>query len=88
MRPDPRALSAVSEVECSRVTPGVDCGATVEQWPDEDAARKRADYIQTVHESAPTLGQEWTTVRGNLLLRVTGLLKPSSANSYESAFTA
>jgi hypothetical protein len=31
---------------------------------------------------------EWTTVKGNLLLRVTGKLKPSAAETYKAAFTA
>lgn len=76
-----------SRLECSSVAPGVDCGATVEQWPDENAAGKRADYIQATRESAPVLGREWTTARGNLLLRISGLLKPSQAKAYEAAFT-
>jgi hypothetical protein len=75
-----------SRVECSTVKPGVDCGATVEQWPDESAAQKRSDYIQTKLASVPMLSKEWTTVKGNLLLRVTGELKPSAAKDYEAAF--
>jgi hypothetical protein len=75
-----------SRVECATAEPGVDCGATVEQWPDEGAAHKRADYIQETLPSMPMLGNEWTTVNGNLLLRVTGKLKPSAAKAYEASF--
>jgi hypothetical protein len=53
-----------SRVECATAEPGVDCGATVEQWPDEGAAHKRADYIQETLASMPMLGTEWTTVKG------------------------
>jgi serine/threonine protein kinase, bacterial len=75
-----------SRVECATAEPGVDCGATVEQWPDEGAAHKRADYIQETLASMPMLGTEWTTVKGNLLLHVTGKLKPSAAKAYEASF--
>lgn len=64
-----------------------DCGAMIEQWSDQAAAQKRSDYIQSMLESMPMLGQEWNTVNGGLLLRVTGELKPSVAKAYESAFT-
>lgn len=67
-------------------TLGADCGAMIEQWPDQAAAQSRADYIQAMRREMPMLGQEWDTVRGDLLLRVTGALKPSEAKAYESAF--
>jgi serine/threonine-protein kinase len=72
---------------CSSADAGVDCGATVEQWPDETAAHKRAEYIQTIQGAMPIAGREWNTVTGDLLLRVTGELKPSVAKAYEAAFT-
>ena len=65
----------------------MDCGATVEQWPDAAAAQRRLDYIQGIRGAAPALGSEWTTRNGNLLLRVTGELPPSAAKAYEAAFT-
>lgn len=65
---------------------GADCGAMVEQWPDQTAAQDRADYIQSTLKSMPMLGQEWNTVRGGLLLRVAGELRPSEAKAYETAF--
>lgn len=66
--------------------PGIACGAVVEQWPDEDAAQERADYIQSVLEGAPSLGSEYDYVSGGLLLRVHGSLKPSEAEEYKAAF--
>lgn len=69
-------------------TLGADCGAMIEQWPDQAAAQSRADYIQAMRREMPMLGQEWDTVKGDLLLRVTGALKPSEAKAYESAFTS
>lgn len=65
---------------------GADCGVMIEQWPDEAAAQNRSDYIQSILKSMPTLGPEWNTVRGGLLLRVAGELKPSEAKAYEAAF--
>lgn len=67
---------------------GADCGVMIEQWPDQIAAQKRADYIQSMLRSMPMLGQEWNTVKGSLLLRVAGDLKPSEAKAYETAFEA
>jgi serine/threonine-protein kinase len=74
---------------CDTTKPGIDCGAGVEQWPDAAAAaaQKRADYIKNVLSSAPILGTEYQTVSGNLLLRVSGKLKPSAAQVYQTAFT-
>ncbi|MEX0684201.1 MAG: serine/threonine-protein kinase, partial [Dehalococcoidia bacterium] len=79
---DPR-----SEGFCEPARPGADCGATVEQWPDQAAAQARADYLQKIRAAAPILGSEWNTVNGKLLLRVTGALAPSTARNYEKAFT-
>lgn len=79
--------SRISNVNpCSIADAGVDCGATVEQWPDENAAQKRAEYIQQVRATVPLVGQEWTTVKDSLVLRVTGELKPSDAEAYKTAF--
>lgn len=65
---------------------GADCGVMIEQWPDQAAAQNRADYIQSMLKSMPMLGQEWNTIKGGLLLRVAGELKPSEAKAYETAF--
>jgi hypothetical protein len=80
---DPR-----SDGWCDKGQPGVDCGATVEQWPDAAAAQRRADYLQTIQGAAPMLGTEYDTVRGNLLLRVSGNLAPAVADQYRAAFMA
>lgn len=63
--------------------PGVDCGAVIEEWPSSDAAQERADYIEAI--GAP-LANEYDTVKGSLILRVSGALKPAEADEYEAAF--
>jgi hypothetical protein len=77
-----------SRANCDTGSPGANCGATIEQWSDETAARRRADYIQQTLASMPMLGTEWTTVRGGLLLRVSGELPASAAKVYEAAFSS
>jgi serine/threonine protein kinase, bacterial len=89
-RPNGYAAATVlvdSRAQCPTDGPGVDCGATIEQWPSAEAAQRRADYIQAIGKNLPMMS-EWTTVKGNLLLRVTGKLKPSAAETYKAAFTA
>jgi serine/threonine protein kinase, bacterial len=76
-----------SRARCPSDGPGVDCGATIEQWPSAEAAQRRAEYIQGIGHHLPMMS-EWTTVKGNLLLRVVGKLKPSAAETYKAAFTA
>lgn len=75
-----------NRVECSPEGEGTACGALIEQWPTEAGARRRAEYITTLQEAAPMLGKEYQTIRGRLLLRVSGDLKPSAAATYQSAF--
>ena len=65
---------------------GVSCGATIEEFEDADEAEERSDYIQDILEAAPIMGSEYHYLDGNLLLRVTGELKPSDAEKYEAAF--
>lgn len=65
----------IAWLECNEVS--VDCGASVEIWPSEAAARARAKYIQGVFKSAPALGSEYDYVQGAALLRFNGELKPS-----------
>lgn len=90
----PNGYVAATVLVDSRITagcdigkPGIECGARVEQWPDQAAAQRRADYIKAMQSSMPILGREYQTVRGNLLLRVDGKLKPSAAQAYQAAFT-
>jgi serine/threonine protein kinase, bacterial len=68
--------------------PGVDCGAVVEQFLDESAASRRADYLRALGKAAPMLANEWSVVKGDLLLRISGELAPAQAKAYEAAFSA
>jgi hypothetical protein len=70
-----------SRVECSD-GPGVDCGATLEQWSTAKEAQDRAEYI----EAFGALANEYHYFDGSLLLRVSGELKPSEAKEYETGF--
>lgn len=64
---------------------GVDCGATVEEWPNTDSAQARADYIAALQKDSPMLGSEYHYLVGPVLVRVSGELKPSQAMQYEGA---
>lgn len=65
----------------------IDTGATVEQWGSESDAQDRSDYIQEIQkEGGGLLGSEWNYLHGEFLLRVSGELKPSTADEYEAAF--
>ena len=66
----------------------MDCGAVVEQFPDESAASRRADYLRAIGKAAPMLANEWSVVKGDLLLRISGDLTPEQAKAYEAAFAA
>lgn len=68
--------------------PGVAYGATVEVYEDEAGAQRRFDYIQGILEDSPILGTEYGYVRGAVLLRVSGEIKPSVASKYEEVFAA
>lgn len=76
-----------SRATCDSSGPGVDCGAVIEQFPNAASAQRRSDYIQKVRGAAQGLGQEYNTVSGGLLLRVSGDLKPSAAKRYKEVFT-
>lgn len=65
---------------------GAECGATIEQFETPEAAQERSDYIQGLLGADGPLGTEYNYVDGDLLLRVTGELKPSEAEEYEIAF--
>lgn len=73
-----------SEVSCDSL--GVDCGLTIEVYPDETGAIARAEYLQTIQRSMPLLGSEWDYVKGGVLVRISGNLKPSSATKYSDQF--
>lgn len=67
--------------------PGVACGATIEVWKTAKAAEARKTYIQGIYEASPALGSEYNYVKGNVILRVSGSLKPSQAAPYETVFS-
>ena len=71
---------------CSTSRPGVDCGATIEQWPDAAAAQKRAEHVEKMRGALPGLGPQYSTVKGGLLLQVAPTLEPSIADAYQAAF--
>lgn len=75
-----------SRVSCEGDDPGVDCGATIEEWPSQEDAEKRSEYIQDLQSGSSLLGSEWNTVRDNLLLRVAGNMDPSDAEAYADIF--
>lgn len=77
-----KAATVLYDSRATCDTPGIDCGAVVEQWPDADAAQERADYI----DSLGAIANEYDTVSGSLVLRVSGALKPSEAQEYADAF--
>ncbi len=64
---------------------GVECGATVEEWPNAAAAEERSSYIQSIQKESPALGSEYHYLDGAVLVRVWGDLKPSEAAEYEMA---
>lgn len=67
---------------------GVECGATVEVWPDEESATTRSKFIQdTLKNANGALGEEYHYQDGPVLLRVFGDIKPSVAKTYQAAFT-
>ena len=87
-RPNGYVSAAVlydSGTNCDVSGLGVDCGATIEVWPTEQAATTRAAYIQGIL-SGGGMGSEWDFVKGGALLRVTGTLKPSAAGLYGANF--
>ena len=76
-------LVDVGGTDCA--APDVDCGATVEEWPDAESVQRRADYIQSIAEDVTFLGSEYHYPVGNLLVRVSGDLNPSQVALYEQA---
>ncbi|QNF95348.1 hypothetical protein [Janibacter sp. YB324] len=66
--------------------PSSDCGAVIETFADESAAKARGEYIQGLLRESPVLGSEWDYVKGTSLLRVSGTLKPSANEAYAKAF--
>lgn len=66
---------------------GTDGGAVVEVFANEADATARSAYILGVLKSAgPVFGTEWHHQKGNVLLRVNGILSPSTNDLYKAAF--
>ncbi len=81
-RPDGYVAAIVvfdGRVTCE--TLGVSCGAEIEQWPTEVAARHRAAFW-------PLLVREYHYRYGAVLIRVSGSLPPDAAREYDRALWA
>jgi hypothetical protein len=62
-------------------------GGSVEVFDDEGDAEERADYVRSITEgNGPSA--EYSYLRGQVLLRVSGKLTPAQAKAYEQAFQA
>lgn len=65
---------------------GIDSGAVVEVFANEADATARSEYIQGILQKAgPAFGTEWHHQKGNVLLRVSGVLSPSVNDQYKAA---
>lgn len=66
---------------------GIDSGAVVEAFANEADATARSEYILGVLKKAgPAFGTEWHHQKGNVLLRVSGVLSPGVNSQYKAAF--
>lgn len=66
---------------------GIDSGAVVEVFANAADAKTRSEYILGILKKAgPAFGTEWHHLKGNVLLRVSGVLNPSTNDLYTSAF--
>ncbi|WP_139003657.1 hypothetical protein [Arthrobacter crystallopoietes] len=66
---------------------GIDGGAVVEVFENAEDAQTRSVYVQGIlKEGGPAFGTEYHHLDENVLLRVSGELKPSQAKAYEAAF--
>jgi hypothetical protein len=76
-----------SRIECDDdAVVDVSCGAKVEVFDGNTAAEKRRDFLEVVVENMGGLVSEYDYLDGNVLLRVSGKLKPSEAEEYADAF--
>jgi len=65
-----------------------DRGGCIEQWPNQAAAQKRADYIKQLGERLP-FAVEYNTARPDgLLLRISRAASPAAAKKIQDAFAA
>lgn len=63
----------------------VDLGGSIEEFSSASEAKARAAYIATVEKALPATGTEYDYVIGSVLVRVSRVLTPSQARSYEDA---
>lgn len=86
----PNQYTSAAWIADSGATPGetgIDSGAVVEVFVNEDDATARSEYILGVLKKAgPAFGTEWHHRKGNVLLRVSGVLTPSTNDLYAAAF--
>lgn len=81
--------SKVAFVDDRVSLPGVEkgdllLGGSVEVFPTDEGAEKRAKYVKTLAESSPIFA-EYTYVRGPVVLRISKELTPKDAAAYEAA---
>lgn len=63
---------------------GVDNGASIEVFATPAAAKQRFDYIDGIQKSMSMI-HDYMILSGNVLVRVSGDLKPSQYKAYETA---
>jgi hypothetical protein len=66
----------------------IDRGGVIEVWADAAAAKTRADYLTNALKNMPILGTEYHYLRGPVLVRISGKVKPSVATGFETAAAA
>lgn len=86
----PNQYVSAAWIADSGATPGetgIDSGAVVEVFANEEDATARSEYILEILKSGgPMFGTEWHHQKGNVLLRVSGVLSPSVNEQYKVAF--
>ena len=65
---------------------GVDNGASIEVFTPPAAAKQRFAYIDSIQKSMSMI-HDYMMLSGNVLVRVSGDLKPSQYEAYEEALT-
>ncbi|CEI25144.1 Putative uncharacterized protein [Propionibacterium freudenreichii] len=78
-------IASLDASQCDAAKPGVDCGFTIEVWPNDAAAIQRGQHIQSM-KTGGALGTEYDYAKGGVLLRVSGEVKPSQATQLNGRF--
>jgi hypothetical protein len=63
-------------------------GGVIEVFGDAAAAKIRADYIANLQKASPILGTEYHYLRGSVLVRISGKVKPSVAAGFQTTVAA